>query len=193
MKKLLAGLIALCLLSFSFSSQARSSKPRTAGLMGLGQFQLIDSNVEFDFGLGGGAFFDYRFNQRFSTTIDVWMTHHNGSGTSNGDDGMNLWGIPTFTLKYYLMPNEDSKFDPYVGMGIGLFMLSEGDIDNDSGGIGIGAQAELGLDYYFNDTISAGFSTIFRSAGLITGADNDDDKSVAVIPMALVLKVGVHF
>src|SRR3990167_5412501 len=95
-------LLFICFLATSPSVEARSSKNMTIGILAMGNFQLIDTQPEFDPGPGGGIYFDYRFNQRFSIQIDAWATNHSGNNNFDGDS-FEILGIPTFTIKLYFM------------------------------------------------------------------------------------------
>lgn len=179
-------------LSFSNTSEARSTHNRTIGILGMGNVQLFDTDPEFQVGGGGGIYFDYRFNQRFSVTGDIWVTSHDGEGSASNDNGIEILGMPTTTLKLYLFDGE-SKWDPYIGMGIGVYYMSEGGVENGTNGIGIGAHIDLGFDYYLNDTFSVGFSGIFRSAGIIRNLDGDSDSATALVPFTMMARGGYHF
>lgn len=172
---------------------ARSTNAMTAGIMGMGNIQILESLPELDPGPGGGAYFDYRFNQRFSLTVEAWATTHGGADRSDGDEGIELLGIPTFTLRMYLLSDEMSKWDPYLGIGIGAYATSEGTIENGTNGVGLGAQIDVGFDYYFSDVFSAGFAGVFRSAGIVTSLRNNANNATAVIPFSLVARFGYHF
>lgn len=187
------GFILLIFLLSCLTAHARSSHNRTIGVMGMGNIQLLNTIPQFDPGPGGGAYFDYRFNQRFSITLDAWATTHGGTGRSSGDDGIELLGIPTFTIKLYFMDSESSRWDPYAGIGIGAYASSEGDIENGTNGVGLGAQIDVGFDYHLSDILSLGFAGIFRSAGIITSLSNSGNNATALIPYSLVAKVGFHF
>lgn len=194
MKRLILLSFLILLLSLPFQAKARSSKKLTIGLLAMGNIQLLETIPEFGPGPGGGVYFDYRFNQRFSIQIDAWATTHSGTGPSSGDGGIELLGIPTFTIKLYFMDDETSRWDPYAGIGIGVFALSEGSVENGTNGVGLGGQIEVGFDYYFSDLISAGFSGVFRSAGIIQSLSNSSgNNATAVIPFSLVGRLGFHF
>lgn len=177
---------------YSQPASARSSKPRTLGIMGMGNIQLIDATPELDPGAGGGIYFDYRFNQRFSITTSAWVTDHDGAGGSDGDNGILLLGIPDVTIKLYFLSDESSNWDPYAGIGIGVYALTEGSRESGGNGVGIGAHVDLGVDYYASDVISLGFAGIFRSAAIITSI-SDNSNASAIIPFSLVGKIGFHF
>ena len=184
----------LFVLSLAHPAFARSSKNMTIGIMAMGNIQLIDTLPDIDPGPGGGVYFDYRFNQRFSISIDAWATTHGGGGPSNGDEGIEFLGIPTFTIKLYFMDDESGKWDPFAGLGLGVFALSEGSVENGTNGVGLGGQLEVGFDYHFTDVISAGFSGVFRSAAIITSLDNGGgSNSSGMVPFSLVGRVGFHF
>ncbi|MBI4412297.1 MAG: outer membrane beta-barrel protein [Deltaproteobacteria bacterium] len=194
MKKLLVVSLTVFAVAFGSPAFARSSKNMTIGIMAMGNIQLIDTIPDIDPGPGGGVYFDYRFNQRFSITIDAWATTHGGNGPSNGDEGIEFLGIPTFTIKLYFMDDEGNKWDPFAGLGLGVFALSEGSVENSTNGIGLGGQLEVGFDYHFTNVISAGFSGVFRSAAIITSLENTGgNNSSGMIPFSLVGRVGFHF
>jgi len=193
MKKYLFLVLAIIVLTLPVRTEARSSKNLTIGLMGMGNIQLLNTIPEFDPGPGGGVYFDYRFNQRFSIQIDAWATTHDGTGPSRGDNGIELIGIPTFTIKVYFMDDETSRWDPYAGIGIGIFATSEGTIENGTNGLGLGGQIDVGFDYYLSDLFSLGFSGVFRSAGIITSLSNSGNNATAIIPFSLIGRLGFHF
>ncbi|MBI2339448.1 MAG: outer membrane beta-barrel protein [Deltaproteobacteria bacterium] len=194
MKKSLVVFLTVFGLAFGSPAFARSSKNMTIGIMGMGNIQLIDTIPDIEVGPGGGVYFDYRFNQRFSISIDAWATTHGGEGPSEGDEGIEMLGIPTFTIKLYFMDEGESKWDPYAGLGLGVFALSEGSVENGTNGVGLGGQLEVGFDYYFTDIISAGFAGVFRSAAIINSLSNTGgSNSSGMIPYSLVAKLGFHF
>ncbi|MDO8518670.1 MAG: outer membrane beta-barrel protein [Deltaproteobacteria bacterium] len=191
MKKI--SFLLLSLFLFPQITQARPSKSRTLGIMGMGNIQLLNTAPQLDPGPGGGAFFDYRFNQRFSVTIDAWATTHDGDGPSEAEDSIQILGIPTFTIKLYLSDNESARFDPYAGIGIGAYATTEGSVANGTNGVGLGAHIDTGFDYHISEVISAGFSGIFRSTALITNLNSSGNNALALIPYSLVGRVGFHF
>lgn len=186
----LFGFLIFSFIPFAF---ARSSKTLTLGPIAIGNIQLLNTFPQFDPGPGGGVYFDYRFNQRFSLTIDAWATVHQGSGISDGDNDIVIMGLPTATLKLYLLDDEASKWDPYLGVGLGAYATTEGSLADGTNGVGLGAQIDVGIDYHFTDVISVGFDGIFRSMSIITSLSNSGNNALALIPYSLVAKVGFHF
>lgn len=182
----------LFLTLFTLPSFARSTKQRTIGLMGMGNIQLLDTLPEIDPGPGGGVYFDYRFNQRFSIQVDAWATTHTATGRSSGDGSIEFLGIPTFTIKLYFMDDENSRWDPFAGIGIGVYALSEGFIEDGTNGVGLGAHIDVGFDYYLSDIFSVGFSGVFRSTAIITSIGNNSN-ATAVLPYSLIGRAGFHF
>lgn len=185
-------ILLLVFLVYPATGQARSSRDMTIGIMGMGNIQLLETIPEFDPGPGGGAYFDYRFNQRFSIQVDAWATTHDGTDRSAGDSGIEFVGIPTFTIKLYVSDNETSRWDPYAGIGIGVFATSEGSIENGTNGLGLGAQIDVGFDYHLSDIFSVGLGGVFRSAGIITSLSNNRNNATAIIPYSLVARLGFH-
>lgn len=184
-------LVFLGLLFIPNSLFARSSYDKTVGIMALGNVQLFDSAPLMDFGFGGGAFFDYRFNQRFSLTVDSWFTLHDGRKGSN-DNGFAFLGIPTTTLKLYILDNDVSRWDPYIGIGLGIYALTEGSVDNGTSGAGLGAQLEVGVNYYLSNAFSLGVSGVFRSVAIVS-FDQDPTEALAIVPYTLMARIGYHF
>lgn len=182
----------LVLVLVATQAHARSSKNKTIGVMAMGNIQLVNSTPQLDPGPGGGVFFDYRFNQRFSVTVDAWATTQEGTGASSGEGSIELLGLPTFTIKLYFLDDESSKWDPYAGIGVGAYATTEGNIPNGTNGVGLGSQLEVGTDYHISDIFSLGFAGVFRSAALITSL-GQNNRAIAVIPYTLEGKVGFHF
>lgn len=194
MRKTIALTVLLFFLAFPILrvSHAKPNRNATIGVFALGNIQLLNTIPEFSPGPGGGAFFDYRFNQRFSVTVDAWASVHDGSGPSTGDNNFVLMGIPTFTIKMYLLDSETSRFDPYAGLGIGAYAMTEGSVANGTNGLGLGAQIDVGFDYHLSELFSVGFSGVFRSAGVITSLSNTNNNANAVIPYSLIARLGFH-
>ncbi|HKY63838.1 MAG TPA: outer membrane beta-barrel protein [bacterium] len=186
LKKLTIALAALTALAFSSQSQAREGW--SVGLQGMGNFFLTDSDPELKIGPGGGIAVDYRFNQRWSIEADLFVSFHDGTGISEGDDDMLLLGVPTVELKFYPR-SQEATVEPYVFAGLGIYVLTEGDIDNDSGGVGVGGNLGAGVDFYVIDRLSLGFAVKFRPIALIQGGNN----SAALIDLGLVGNVVWHF
>lgn len=184
--------IFIFILFLSPLSFARSSKKMTLGIMGMGNIQLVDTKTDLDPGPGGGVFFDYRFNQRFSITVDIWATTHDGTGRSDGDDSIQILGIPTMAIKLYFIDDESSRWDPYAGIGIGAYATTEGSVPNGSNGVGLGGRIDVGFDYHFSEILSAGFAGVFHSAGIITSLDGGATSSQAIIPFSLIARLGFH-
>lgn len=181
-----------CLVCFASShAQAASTYNKTIGGIVYGSIPLVDTLPNVDLGIGGGAYFDYRMNQRFSVTLEAFAITQDGTSRSNGEGSIEFMGIPTVTFKIYFM-DEGSKLDPYAGIGVGFFLLTEGNLSDSTGGAGLGAQVEVGLDYLLNDHLSVGVAGTFRSVGLITklsGAAN----ATTYMPYTLLGKIGYHF
>jgi len=137
-----------------------------AGVGPMGNVFVVDSSPELDLGVGGYAFFDYRWSPQFSTQFGFLWTTQNGKGISNGDDDMQLLGIPTFDLKFYVLSNP-SRWDPYGLIGIGFYVLTEGSQNNGSKAVGVGANVGIGTDYYISEKFSVGVTAVFRSIGFI--------------------------
>jgi outer membrane protein W len=158
--------------------------------MAMGNIQLVETQTDLDPGPGGGVFFDYRFNQRFSLTVDMWATTHDGTGGSDGDDSIQILGIPNATIKMYFMDDETSKWDPYAGFGVGAYATTEGSRANGTNGVGLGARIDVGFDYHLTEVISIGFAGVFHSAGIINSLDGGTGSSEAIIPFSLIGKLG---
>lgn len=184
----------LSVLSFSAYAQDGSTAStfnRTVGASVFGSIQLVDTTPVVDPGVGGGLFFDYRFNQRFSLNLETFVTFQDGSGPSVGEGALMFFGVPTATLKIFLLKNP-TKFDPYVGVGLGIYFVTEGNVANDSFGFGIGAQLAVGFDYYLSNRWSLGFEGTYRSIGLINKLSGTAN-ATTFMPYTLLGRVGYHF
>jgi len=184
--------IVLAAALFAFipiSAEARQGF--AVGLGPAGNIFLIDTVPVLDPGFGGHVFFNYRFAEQFAFETSFMITTQNGTNVSSGDNGILFMGMPTFDLKYYFLKN-DPKFDPYAGVGIGLYWLTEGSRGDSTGGFGLGAQIDVGFDYYLTDVISLGFEGVFRSIGLITNFGTPS-ASTSLFPYTLLGNIAFHF
>jgi outer membrane protein W len=186
LKKIFFSLVATATLALSSGAQAREGW--SVGAQGLGNFFLTDSDPDLKIGPGGGLFFDYRFNQRWSIEVDLFVSFHDGSGISSGDNGMLLLGVPTAELKFYPR-SQEATVEPYLFAGLGIYVLTEGDIDDNSGGVGVGGNLGAGVDFYVTNRFSLGFAVKFRPIALIQGGNN----SAALINLGLVGNLAWHF
>lgn len=175
----------ICLLA---APTARAREGFSVGAQGLGNFFLTNSRPDLKIGPGGGLFFDYRFNQRWSIETDIFVSFHDGGGASTGDNGMLLLGVPTVELKFYPR-SQEGTVEPYLFAGLGIYVLTEGDISNNSGGVGVGGNLGAGVDFYVLDRLSLGLAFKFRPIALIQGGNN----SAALINLGLVGNIAWHF
>ena len=132
-KRLTFGLcltILFCLLTLQ-PRNAQARRGFSVGLQGMGNFFLTHSTPDLNIGPGGGLFFDYRFNQRWAIETDLFATVHNGRNISAGDNNILLLGVPSVELKFYMRPNEN-RIDPYLLAGLGVYVLTEGSINNNA-------------------------------------------------------------
>lgn len=164
---------------------------RTLGGTIYGSVQLVDTLPTLDPGIGGGVFFDNRFNDRFSIAIEAFAITQDGDGASGAENSIEFLGIPTATIKLYLL-GATSKFDPYIGIGIGVYALTEGSIDNSSFGLGIGAQIETGLDYVLTDTLALSVGGVYRSVGLLNSLSGTAN-ATTYMPYTLFGRIGYKF
>ncbi len=190
-KSLIASLFFSLLATAAQAQDAPAGFSRTIGANLYGSIPLVDTLPVVDPGIGGGVYFDYRFNQRFSLTIEAFSIVQDGTGPSGGEGSLLFFGVPTGTLKIYLLKTT-SKFDPYVGLGLGLYFLSEGNVSNSSFGVGLGAQIEVGFDYYLSDSFSVGVAGTYRAVGLINKLSGTAN-ATTYMPYTLLGKFGYHF
>ncbi len=189
MKKVAAVIVVLVACWFSRSADARQGF--AVGVGPIGNIYLIDTIPVMDPGIGGHAFFNYRFQDQLAFEATFMMSTQGGANVSATDNGILFLGMPTFDLKYYFLKN-DPAFDPYIAMGLGVYWLTEGSVSNSTGGMGLGAQLGVGFDYYVAEQISLGFQGVFRSIGLITNMGTPS-ASTAIFPYSLLGNVAFHF
>lgn len=164
---------------------------RTIGGTIYGSIQLVDTTPIVDPGIGAGAFFDYRFNQRFSLTTEAFVTFQDGDGASTAEGSILFFALPASTLRLYFL-NSTSKLDPYLGIGLGLYYLTEGSVNNNSSGFGLGAQVEVGLDYNLSDNFLVTVGGTYRSVGLINSFSGTANAST-YMPYTLFGRIGYRF
>lgn len=202
MKKILiASLAIIAVACADFAAQAgdddKDSKSGSAagnftvGLGPVGNVFVVDTNPQLDPGVGGYLYFDYRWSPQFSTQFGVVVTTEDGDGPSNGDKGIEFLGIPTFDLKFYILSNP-SRWDPYGLIGIGVYAITEGSIDNGTKAVGVGANVGLGVDYYVSERFSAGLSAVFRSIGFIDSTDSRNN-GTSEFPFSMMGNIAYHF
>ncbi|MFH0799258.1 MAG: outer membrane beta-barrel protein [Pseudomonadota bacterium] len=179
------------------SNEAKHAKGRAAGgnfSVGAGpagNIFVVDSTPELGQGVGGYLYFDYRWSPQFSTQFGVLLTTQDGTGPSNGDDGVILMGVPTFDLKFYILSNP-SRWDPYGLIGMGIYAITKGSAGNGTRGVGIGADLGLGTDYYVSERFSVGLAGVFRSIGIITSM-NAHNNGTALFPFTMMGNIAYHF
>lgn len=186
MKKIFSFTLFFLLILFSSKSWAR---PTIAiGAFGGGSFQLVNTFPDLDPGTGGGISFEYRFNQHWGIETALSVFDYDGKGGSQGDSGILLLNVPDVKLKFYFF-SQEHKIDPYVSAGLGLSVLTDGRLHDNSGGVGLGANVALGSDFYINHWVSFGIETEFRSIGLI----RSNSQSSALVFLAALGNFTFHF
>ncbi len=180
--------ITLC---FVMTAEAQDRRGFAVGMGPVGNVYVIDTVPVMDPGIGGYTFFQYRFLEQLAFQAGFMITTQGGSSVSANDDSILFLGMPTIDLKYYFLTG-DSAFDPFISLGTGFYILTEGDVSNNSGGVGIGANLGVGVDYYVTQTISVGFEGVFRSIGIISDLGTPSN-STAIFPYSLMANVAFHF
>lgn len=174
----------------AISSAARAENfSVTAG--GMGNIYIVDARPQLEPGVGGFFAFNYRWAPELSTAFSVLVTTQNGTGISNGNNNILVFGIPTIDFKYYPVP-EASHFDPFLQAGVGFYLVSDGSGGNGTQAAGMGAQAGLGCDFYFTQKLSFQASGVFRSIALID-AISGSNNGTAIFPFSLQGGLSYHF
>ncbi len=186
-----AAIVVVALMASVTAHAETAGGNMTVGVGPMGNVYVADSNPELDPGIGGYVYFDYRWSPQFSTQVSVVVTTQDGTGISNGDDGIVLMGIPTFDLKFYLL-SDPSRWDPYGLIGLGLYAVMEGSANNGSTAFGMGANIGLGTDFYITEKFSVGLAAIFRSIGLIDSVSGPNN-GTALFPFSMMGNVAYHF
>jgi outer membrane protein W len=140
--------------------------------------------------VGGFVYFDYRFAPHFSTQFTFGISMQDGAGPNAGDNSLLLLPLPKFDLKYYVLESS-SRIDPYMMVGLGLFLLTEGSRSDGSTAFGFGANAGLGVDVYFSPAVSANLAINFTSIGMVghLGGNNGS----GLFPLTTSGGIGFHF
>jgi outer membrane protein W len=186
-------LLSLLMISLLLGAAKESEARRgfAIGLGGVGNIYLIDTLPVMNPGYGGYTFFQYRFSDAFAFETGFMITNQNGTNVSAGDSGILFLGMPTIDLKFYFLQG-DPRFDPFISLGTGLYILTEGKSSDDSGGIGVGTNLGVGFDYFMTPVISLGFQGVFRTIGIISDFGTPS-KSAAIFPYSLMGNIAFHF
>jgi hypothetical protein len=171
-----------------YTSAAQARVGPSVGMMGMGNFFLTQGQPDLQLGPGGGLLFDYRFNQRWSVETDLFVSLHSGKNTFAGDKDIFLIGVPTFELKFYLR-GQENNIDPYLLAGFGVYVLTEGSIDQNRGGVGVGGNFGLGVDFYLLERLSLGLAAKFRPIAVIQG----NSQSTGLINFGMIGNLIWHF
>ena len=189
---LFTSILTLPLTALAYEEEYETaSYNRTVGGNVYGSIQLVDTLPIVQMGIGGGLYFDYRFNPKFSLMIETFFTFQDGKGVSAAENTITFLAIPAATFKIYFFQNLP-QIDPYVGIGIGLYGLFEGDVANATQGYGIGAQIEVGLEYNIAANLVLGVGGTYRSVGLINSLTGTANAST-YMPYTLFGRVGYRF
>ncbi|PIR17404.1 MAG: hypothetical protein COV46_04390 [Deltaproteobacteria bacterium CG11_big_fil_rev_8_21_14_0_20_49_13] len=188
MNKLLALVTVLIVVTASASTRAENF---SVGAGPTGSIYVVDAAPELQPGIGGHVFFDYRWSPQISTQFTFMVTTQNGQGISNGVDDFLFFGLPSVDIKYYVLSSE-SHWDPYIMGGVGFYMLSKASKSGNAPAAGFGADAGLGLDYYFTEKWSVGANAQFRSIGLITSTTGNNN-GTAIFPFTMNGYAAIHF
>lgn len=192
MKKIAIAIAAAAILFAGASANAETAGGNfTIGIGPVGNIFVVDANPELDPGVGGYVYFDYRWSPQFSTQFGVLVTTEDGRGISDGDNGIEFLGIPTFDLKFYIL-KDPSRWDPYGLIGMGVYAVTEGTTKNGTTAVGIGADVGIGCDFYVTEALSLGLSTVFRSIGLINSISGGNNGS-SLFPVSLMGNIAYHF
>lgn len=192
MKRTITAAVAALTMACSAAAYASSSAGNfTVGLGPVGNVYVVDSDPQLDPGIGGYVYFDYRWSPQFSTQFGVLVTTQDGTGISDGDNGIEFLGIPTFDLKFYIL-STPSRWDPYGLIGMGVYAITQGSAKNGTPAVGIGANLGLGTDFYITERFSVGLAAVFRSIGLITSTSGNNN-GTALFPFSMMGNVAYHF
>lgn len=188
--------LALCLIAALFLPRHSEGRQGfTIGLGPVGNIFLIDTIPILDPGIGGSMFFQYRFHEQVAFETTFLLSAQDGDGTpataANDDTGILFLGMPVFDIKLYLLSG-DSRWDPYLATGLGMYWLTEGRLGNSTGGVGLGSQIGVGFDYFLTEIVSFGFQGVFRSVAVITNLGTPSG-STAIFPYSLMGNVAFHF
>lgn len=164
---------------------------KTIGGTVYGSIPLVDTLPEVSLGLGGGMFFDYRFNDRYSLMVESFFTTQDGKGRSNGEGSIEFVAIPATTFKIYILSGAH-RLSPYFGLGLGFYWLTEGNTVNNTAGFGLGAQAEVGLEFSLATNLMLGVGGTYRSVGLINSLSGRAN-ATTYMPYNLFGRIGYQF
>ncbi len=162
----------------------------SVGVGAQGNFFLIEGTPEMSPGIGGQVYFDYRFAPQFSSQFSFGVTTQNGRDANAGDTDIIFFSMPSVNFKYYVLPNS-GRIDPYIALGLGLYMVTEGSRGDGSKSFGFGANAGLGIDFYLTPALSANLASTFHSIGMIESFGGNNGKGL--FPVTAAGGLAFHF
>lgn len=163
----------------------------SVGFGGSGNFYLLDGHPELGTGVGGYAYFDYRWAPQISTQFSLNVTTQNGKGANVGDRDIMFLAVPSVDFKYYFQ-RSSSRIDPYALAGIGFYVTSEGTTSDGTTATGFGANLGLGLDWYLTPALAATTSATLRSIALINTFSGNNN-GTAIFPLTVSGGLAFHF
>lgn len=126
---------------------------------GNGLSQLLDGGYGFDLTIG------WRMSRWWAVDVGWTMTFHEASAGQRIETAQ--LSAATVDAKLYVFPNR-SRFEPYIKLGLGAYVLNRDQFTDPLSGIGF--QAGVGLDYRLTRMLSIGAWGMYRGASL----DNSD-------------------
>lgn len=185
-RSLLGAALVIC------STPLARAENMSVGVGPTGEFFVIDGHPDLSTGFGGHIYFDYRWAPQISTQFSVDVTTQDGRNAESGDNNILLFGIPTIDFKYYMIKST-GRIDPYVGLGVGFFLVSEGSNGtNGTMAMGLGADVTVGADFYFTPQLSGNVRTTFHSIGLVNSPSGNNN-GTGLFPLTTAASVAFHF
>lgn len=188
--KCLCKVVAVLLVCLTTLPTSIHAENMSVGIGANGNFFLIEGTPELKPGFGGQVYFDYRFAPQFSSQFTFGVTIQNGRDGNVGDTGLILFSMPSVQFKYYLLPNS-GRIDPYLGLGVGLHLITEGSRSDGTTAFGFGANAGVGVDFYLTPALSATVSGTFHSIGMIESFGSNNGKGL--FPVTAAGGLAFHF
>ena len=188
-KRMICFCALFCVVSLAAPATSDAAN-MSVGMGAIGNIFIVEGTPKLGSGYGGHVYFDYRFAPQFSAQFTFAVTSQDGQDLNLGDNGIILFSMPAVSLKYYLLSNS-GKIDPYLSLGVGLYMVTEGSRSDGSKSFGFGANAGVGVDAYLTHAISLSLASTFHSIGMIESFGKNNGKGL--FPVTATGSIAFHF
>lgn len=112
-------------------------------------------NIKFSRGFGASVAGGYNFYGHFGVRLPAYFGWHSlrTRGTAGAEGQVVNTGAQVQGL-YRWFKSPKNRWDPYIGVGAGIDLLTEGTREDNTGGFGVSFTLPIGVKYFFKEDIA---------------------------------------